>query len=114
MARETQTAWLAAASSPAASELDDVQRLPTASERSEAKPRKRATYRLPTSSAVRSRPPRLPTPLGRRAAALMIDLLLFFQKQNLASNVYLFGLGTRLSVNGKSTLGMLVVKLVEL
>ena len=31
---------------------------------------------------------------------VMIILLLFFQKQNLASNVYLFGLGTRPSGPG--------------
>ena len=69
MARETQEALLAAASSPAASELDGARRRPTASMRSEADPRKRTVCRLPTSAAVRSRPPQPPPPLGRRPPA---------------------------------------------
>jgi hypothetical protein len=32
--------------------------------------------------------------------SMMIILLLFFQKQNLASTIYLFGLGSRLSGPG--------------
>jgi hypothetical protein len=34
------------------------------------------------------------------AVAVMMILLLFLQKQNLASVIYLFGLGTRLSGQG--------------
>ena len=34
---------------------------------------------------------------------MMIDLLLFLQKQNLANAIYLFGLGTVLQTNGKPT-----------
>jgi hypothetical protein len=37
---------------------------------------------------------------GSIIIVMMIVLLLFFQKQNLASAVYLFGLGTRLSGPG--------------
>ena len=41
-----------------------------------------------------------PTSRPPTAAGLMMILLLFLQKQNLASAIYLFGLGTRLSGQG--------------
>ncbi len=83
VARETEAALLAAASSPAASELDDVRRRPTVSTRSEADPRKRTVCRLPTSAAVSSRPPQPTPPLRLRPPAPLhspIDIvtLLFF------------------------------------